>query len=149
MKALRNIISALTMLALCSLAAVAQQYGYGTLLAGGTNSVLGTETRVYTTAAGLTKYEDCTLWVSFKAVSTATGVVDFKLHKSLDGVLWDTTQTALFRLTSDGTTLVNGLTNIALGAIGYIKLGSSINTQAVDLTNITIRVYTKPKRFGS
>lgn len=121
-------------------------YNWNTLLAGGTNNV--TELSTNTTFAGFTTTPvihaplagTIGLEFSYKMISAcnlSNIVVTFS--RSLDGVNYETTGAHSFTTLCNGTNTVGVVTNITLGACGYLKL-TGLNTTATNaMTNVVMR----------
>ena len=132
---------------------MAAQYGLaGTFLAGGTQHVKGASTSNYTSSLVLTKYDDVALYINFSQYNAAQGSnVVFTFERSVDNSTWESTQKLPITLVETGNTAVCLVTNVTVGAYGYWRLSSIQNTctnVVAAVTNITVKVYAKPKRFG-
>jgi len=141
--------------------ALAQQYTVGTLTLA-TNSVLtGATEEGNSSAITLTRYEDVALQFTFLAAGTMTndcdGDVTFNFAWSPDGSNWNNTtnQNRSFVLScawTNDTTAVAFVTNVTVGAIGYMRLDNIINGDTNEnsyVTNIVVKYALKPKRYGS
>jgi len=97
----------------------------------------------------LTKFEDVSIQVSGKLDDAGTDVTAVKFARSVDGVTYETTPSMVISLTHAGTTTTACLSNWNVGAVGYIKCVAISNAAATaNLTNLVIKVTTKPARFG-
>lgn len=132
--------------------AFAAQYTSIELL-GSTNVIEQTGISNYTSFAGLTKFEDAALNIQFKASGAGVSNVVFVFARSVDGSTKETVAPLAIAIPGNGTTLVNYITNFPntyIGSAGYLHLSTITNNfQGAYITNISVKVYTKPKRFGN
>jgi len=99
--------------------------------------------------ATVTKYEDVSIQVSGKLDAAGTDVTKVKFARSVDGVNYETTPSMIISLTHAGTVTTSVVSNWNIGAVGYLKCVAVTNAAATaNLTNLTIRVSTKPSRYG-
>ena len=147
----------LGLLLLGSFTARAQQYNptapsvYFGGLNGGTNIIAAATTNTYNAKLGLTKYDEVALELSFAYTGAGTGVQTFNLVPSNDGVAKATTgQVYSFAVAGNGTNTVDLLTNLYVGAPGYLILTTGANTNATLVaTNVLARAVPKPSRRGN
>jgi hypothetical protein len=135
---------------LMPIAASAQQYNETVLLTPRIMTVSVTSN--YNATMGITKYQDLAIMAAAQCpAGTSNVVLTFAL--STDGTNYATgTNSGVFYLTlggaGAGTTAV-ALTNLNVGAAGYISLVSATNSFAsLGITNLTVRVARKPNRNG-
>jgi hypothetical protein len=137
-------------LALTAGIAIAAQYTASTLSISfaGAGLAAVTETNPATVVT-LTKYEDVTIQVSGKLDDAGTDVTKVKFSRSVDGTTYETTPSMVMSLTHAGTTTTSCISNWNIGAVGYIKCVAISNAAATaNLTNLVIKVTTKPARYG-
>lgn len=125
--------------------------GASTLLNGGTNTIAANSTNTYNSKVGLTKYDEVSLEISYAYTGAGTGIQTFNFASSNDGTNRATAgQTYSFTLAGNGTTPVTLVTNIYVGASGYLFLTTGANTNATLITtNLLVRAVPKPSRRGS
>ena len=134
------------------------QYGLLKTIAGGStyNIVAGMATNI-TTAVTVTKFDEVALQISFKSVNAScTTNIGILWATSVDGTNYTTLKQnesrSWFSMTPDGTAVVCMTTNLPVKSFGYWKLLyiTNVNNTADTeyLTNVTIKVWGKPKRFG-
>jgi hypothetical protein len=143
-------IGIIALLAL-AFAATAADYSVTTLTNG--LKVAGSSTVTMTTTAPvitLTKYEDVAINVRVTLDSTGTGTQTYTWYKSLDGSTYDTVASYTLAVTPGGTggTFVQVSTNINMGAVGYIRLGSVQNAQSGQYATNNISYSLKKRRNG-
>jgi hypothetical protein len=140
-------------------AAIDEEYGAVTAgtalptLAGGTNNVAPATVQTYPTYWNLTQHDQAALLLSFKGNHADLGVSPqtFTFAFGPDSTTKATLAPGLIAMTfaANGTTTVNYVTNLNVEAHGYLHLVSLSNTNtAYSVTNLTIKVYTKPIRQG-
>lgn len=109
-----------------------------TTMLGGTNAV--------------TKYEEVALQLAATGMETGTtSNVVVTISRSLDGVTFETYPTWTWAVPLNSTTQVVALTNLdrtILGSYGYWKFKSISTTSLADVTNVWVRIATKPVRYG-
>lgn len=125
----------------------AQQYNTGSI-----TTVVAASTTTNTTSGigvfAVQKYEDVTIWTNTKIADSGTDNTVVSFAKSADGTTYETVPSVVITVANTGTTAVNTITNINVGAAGYLKLVSVVNGDASgNLTNI-VTVAKKPQRFG-
>jgi hypothetical protein len=129
--------------AFCPPAAAQNYIGYSaeTLIPGGTNNVAFAATNTYTLTLTLTRQAEVAIQLSFSALGTNTSNIDFKLEPSVDGVTFDTQNTAhTITIAANGTNVVTLVTNRVVGAVGYLRLRSVSNPNATQaLTNLSVQ----------
>jgi len=125
----------------------AQQYTLTTLLSA-TNTVAASTSSNYTASATLTKHDNVALLLSFTHAGAGTDACTFTFDRSLDGSTWETTGNWVVSVAANGNTQVNVVTNLSLGAVGYLRIRTIDNGVAEDMTNIVVKVATKPKKNG-
>lgn len=142
-----TLASALLALAMV-LPARAQQYQLLSLMT--TNNVAAATANTATSAAiGLTKLNDVAVMLKFNVMASGNSNVVFTFSRSLAGnTNWGTASTIPITVAGNGTTPVVLITNLTLGAVGYLRLEGISNANTAAITNITVRYATKPKRDG-
>jgi hypothetical protein len=136
-------LTALVVLALCTLTATAQQYSPVTLISGTT--IAATATSNYTHDVVLTKASDVAFQLSFQGNGAGTDAVTVTFKESIDGTTWSTTPTKTWVVAANGNTAVALVTNFTVNAVGYIRL-ASIAVASADraMTNLTVKSVIKP-----
>jgi hypothetical protein len=124
----------------------AQQYNTGSF----TTVVAASTTSNYTSSAVFTctKYEDVSIWVQSKIADAGTDNTTVSFAKSVDGTTYETTPSVVVTIANTGTTTVNTITNINVGAAGYLRLSSIVNGDTGDALTVTNTFAVKPQRFG-
>jgi hypothetical protein len=126
-------------------------------------SFAGTWTNSPTVVTNLNSVADCTKFTEFslQVQASATnnqggaGSFDFVWETSADGINWPGSTNQIGRtvgwfsapIQSNAVRTVWS-TNIVLDAIGYWRLRHLTNNANMNFTNIQIRAYAKPRRFG-
>lgn len=138
-----------SLLALCAIAATAQQYTASTISC--TNNVPNntTTTANLGSAIGATKYDEVAVQITYALNGAGTTACTFNFLTSVDGETYNTTAPHAITFVPAGATAVSTNLNITLGSKGYIKLGSIVaaNNSAA-MTNIVVKYAFKPKRNG-
>lgn len=137
---------AITLLAIVSLLfyvpdnVQAQSYNVTTIAAGSTANIASpaTNTTYASTVIYAGKAQNVGLLLSFKAISAATGTIDFVIDKSIDNSNWDLA-VKTFTMTANGTTTVTLNTNFSTAPYGYWRIGKIVDTNSVALTNLVIK----------
>jgi hypothetical protein len=144
---MKNMIAVCMMLALCVSLASAQQYGATQI---GTNMVFAPNTTntVNSTAWTLTKENDVAVKFAVTAAGTATDAATATLMKSLDGTTFDAAPLATLQVSQVANATAVQNTNLTLGAIGYIRLGTIINP-STNIITVIVNGYKKPIRQGN
>lgn len=105
-----------------------------------TNNVAATATNTYANQfrIDVPKAEYVELYISaaFSASGPAPQNLRFSIAQGADETTFETNNTYAFNLTGNGTTPVNLITNITVGAVPYLKIQSAGNTNAAYATNI-------------
>lgn len=124
---------------------IAQQYATQVkaivVAASGTSNTVDTIT--------LTKYEDVAIHIKTYLAGSGTDNTVISYSKSVDGVTYETTPSVVVTIANTGTTAVNTVTNISMGAAGYLKIASIVNGDTGDALTVTNTFAVKPKRFGN
>jgi len=143
---MKNISLILTAVLLAFIgAASAQQYQPVALYTQGTNAIAGSATVSPAAVFTLTKFNNVALQLTAKASgSTDTNAVTASFAKSVDGVTYETTPSVTLAVTSSSTNAITGVTNAALGAVGYLKLTSIVNSNTNALTGVSVQAVKKP-----
>lgn len=130
--------------------AEAQQYTVTTLLA--TNNMPFNVTNSLQLTNGnyiaVTKDEEVALSISFNALASSTANAYFGWKMGVDTNSLSTTGTSMVTnvIPANGLTTVNFVTNMYMGAIGYLAIDAiGNNSGSVSISNIVIKVATKPK----
>lgn len=141
---MKQILLALGAALAMALPAAAQQYTVTTLTSH-TNAVPASTTDTTdSNAVTLTKFANVGVQVQFQGShADDTANMTFSFIRSVNGVLYDSVPLT-FAVPVNGTTAVRASTNWVLGGIGYLKLTSIQNAATNQVTNIVIRVSTKP-----
>ena len=115
-------------------------YGAQTLVAGGTNNVAAATTNSYTGVLTLTRQREVALQISFSSTGTNTSSIVFVLDPSVDGNTYDTANNDYnVTIAANGTNVVPFVTNLTVGAIGYLRLASVENPNGASaLTNVSV-----------
>ncbi len=155
LKLLIGVLAVITLLALCSTPARAQQYSPTTLwsFAGTWTNVVGATTNL---AAGvtLTKYDQFNLEFYFtgtNAAMTTTLGYSVAWQTSDDGVNWGTVDNhsrGWFSIPTTNAITCVWNTNITAGSYGYWRINYLTNSAGQCITNLGVRAYVKPKRNG-
>ena len=95
----------------------------------------------------LTKYDQVAIQPVFKLMGSGTTAVAFNFDWSGDSSNWVSYYTA--SVTPAGTASVTGIWSTNVGPVGYLRLSTIGNPNANAITNLNIKVITKPSRFGS
>jgi hypothetical protein len=144
MKALKTVAAVALVLVVGLNLAQAQQYSTAkTRIA---VAASGTSNNVAVCTA--TKYEDVAIHVKTTLAGSGTDNTTISYSKSLDGVTYETTPSVVLTIANTGTTAVNTLTNVTLGAVGYLRLTSIVNGDTGDVLTCTNTFALKPQRFG-
>jgi hypothetical protein len=143
----KKLIAVCMMLALCAGIASAQQYA-GTQL--GTNMVFAPNTTntINGGAFTATKANDIGIKFAVTAAGTATDAPTATLMKSLDGSTYDAAPIATLQVSQVANTTAVQNTNLTLGAIGYVRLGTIINP-STNIITVIVTGYVKPTRLGN
>lgn len=158
MKTLKHLIAAAALLVACSLTATAQQYAPSTILSIANTNVVGATTNVGALTTGpvtLTKWQDFALSVDVGVTNASAGTLDIQWDTSLDGVTYTTAKampgaSGWFSVPlTNSTTRIYWTTNITLNAVGYFRVSWVTNQAGQHITNLVIKAYKKPARFGS
>ena len=152
----KTLLTIMGVLAAGALAGLAAEYGTAPVTQGGnalTNAVPSASTNATPSdPIGLTKYGDVTLVLQYNlaANDASGGVVTFSFAASADGTNFSSTPPAnlVFALPGHGTNTVTLVTNVAVGATGYLELFSMGNSTTNAATNINVQAWVKPKRNG-
>ena len=100
----------------------------------------------------VTKWEEVALALGVTGMeSGTTSNVVVKIVRGLDGTTWETTPQITWTFPLNGVTAVVAVTNLdrtVLGSYGYWKVGSMATTSLADVTNVWLRIGTKPVRMG-
>ena len=138
----------LTMLALAVAAlapAHAQQYAVSTAYSSSTNSIGTNATVTNNVTISATKVADIGLGVTARGASGATGNITATFARSLDGTNWVSSPTITVAVPLSGTNVVTAVTNITLGAVGYLRLNTVANGDPASVaTNVAVKVAKKP-----
>lgn len=126
---------------------IAQQYA--TTSTGFTVAASGTSNYTSQAVCTLTKYEDVTIHVRTSLAGSGTDNTVLSYSKSVDGTTYETTPSVVITVANTGTTAVNTITNINVGAAGYLRLTSIVNGDTGDALTVTNTFVTKPARFGN
>ena len=134
------------MLLLTALSAAAADYTYSstnTLQA--TNTITASTTNTYagTNKFDATRYRAGELTVGFTGAGTASNNLVLTFVGGPDGTNWDYGQLLAFSIPAQGTNAAFWRTNLDLKTVGYLKAYQVINTNANDLTNVAVNVWTK------
>jgi hypothetical protein len=140
MKQILAIILAVTALAV---GVQAQQYSATEVYTSSTNSIGTNATVTNNVTITATKSSDVGLAITARGASGATNTVTASFSRSLDGTNWATFIT--LPVTMSGTNLVTAVTNVSVGAVGFLRLNTVANADvAATATNVSVRVSRKP-----
>jgi hypothetical protein len=125
----------------------AAQYGLITLTATNSMPALVTNQLALVTGnvIGVTRYEEVALMVSFNATNTSLAPVSFVFRYGLDTNNISTTNSVAgsvvkLDIPANNTSTVNFVTNVYMGAIGYLVLDNiGNNSTTVGVTNIVVK----------
>lgn len=107
-----------------------------TCLDGGTNNIAATTTNSYSFSYHV-RGSQISVQPVFKLTGAGTTALVFVLDTSLDNSNWKTSAHRI-GLAAAGTTSVTTISNITVGAIGYVRLASVENDNANAVTNLTV-----------
>jgi hypothetical protein len=97
-----------------------------------------------------TKDNDVGLKLAVTTKGTGTEVLTMTLQKSFDGTNWfDAAPIATLQLSQAANTTIVQVTNLTLGAIGYLRIGTVINAAANTNTAVVLTGFKKPVRQGN
>lgn len=145
-------------LALTPVAQAQEQYQlYKTFISIQNTNVAGATTNIANIGGASANYLTVTKWGDFDlqvivgVTNAATGSIDLNWTTSDDGVNWangggGSSGWFSVPLTNAGTAIV-WRTNIVTGA-GFYRLGFATNAAVQHVTNLVIRAYVKPRRYG-
>lgn len=122
--------------------------GASTTLNGGTNNIAAATTNTYNSVITLTKYDEVALQPIFQLTGAGTSAVVFRFSKSVDGTNFIADASRTISVTAAGTTVVSGISNQLVGAVGYLRLDTIENPNASAVTNLTFPAVPKPSRYG-
>lgn len=122
-------------------------YRIVTLVGGGTNHVAATATNT-PAAVGVTcaEQDQVALFIEQRGTGAGSGNVVYAFAKGLDTDTVETTPSVTLTVPLNGTNTVRLLSEPTLGGAGYLQLVSIQNTNAVALTNLTVKVSRKNPR---
>lgn len=135
------------------LAAGAQQYKVTTMVTGATTNVVAADSLSNYTAGEfmvpVTKYDDVAVQIRFASIATCLSNVTFNFAWGPNSTTIAASKQFALTCAANSTTAVQITTNITVGNAGYFML-HSINAVHMDqdVTNIVIKVATKPTRRG-
>ena len=124
----------------------AQAQQYGTQVKGIAVAASGTSNTVDTII--LTKYQDVAIHVKTVLAGSGTDNTVISYSKSVDGTTYETTPSTILTIANTGTVAVNTVTNISMGACGYLKIASIVNGDTGDVLTCTNMFAVKPQRYG-
>jgi len=110
----------------------------GALLTGTNN--LGTN------VLDVTRYTDVGLQVKFAGAGSGTEPMKVWLLRSADGTNWQSGDGEVWSVPAAGLAQVVAMTNLDVGALGYLKLRALTNGNSGDLTNVTLSAVLKGYR---
>ena len=114
---------------------------------GPTNAIAATTTNTCASVVALTKYDEVAIELTGKLVGAGTSAINSTWSVSSDGSNF-TAARYVISLTAAGTTTQTWVTNLNVGAVGYLRLDTIGNANATAATNVAVRVWVKPKRNG-
>ena len=126
-----------------SLSIQAQQYQPVALLTGGTANISGSATSNYTHVVNVRGADNVGLYASWSIGSSSTDDVIFKLSKSANGAVFETTPSVLITNVCDGTNVVKYFNAISTLGVHSLQLSSIVNGATNFLTNLTVTVGVK------
>jgi hypothetical protein len=118
-----------------------------TLLPGGTNNVAATATNT-PAAVGVTcaEQDQVALFIEHRGTGAGSGNVIYAFAKGLDADTVETMPSVTLTVPLNGTNTVRLLSEPTVNGSGYLQLVSIQNTNAVALTNLTVKVSRKNPR---
>jgi hypothetical protein len=144
MKQLFSIITAVALLA-----TVSQAEQYNSVQMGAYLTNAATATTVHNTGTvPCTKENDVAIFWKCTSAGTNLEPVTLTIMPSCDGSTWDTNFIAKLTLTTTANAATYCSTNITLGAIGYIRVGTIANTGTNIIVSV-VKAYKKPIRQGN
>jgi len=138
------IITALVAVLAFAGSASAQQYSPVTVYSQGTNAIAGSATVTPGSVITMTKSNNVAFQIFATSLAGSTNAVTANFAKSVDGVTYETTPSVTLAVTANGTNAVSALTNVATGAVGYLKLTSIVNGNTNALTGVGVTAAKKP-----
>lgn len=121
---MKKLLALLALLGLAPLAQ-AQQYFVETVSSAATIAASGSITPG--TKIPVRPYSNVAIQVSFKLSGSGTSNIVASFAKSVDGTTFETTPSVTVTVAASGTTTVSGVSNVALGGVGWLKLVSVTN----------------------
>lgn len=109
--------------------------------------VAGSGTTNAAVTYGLTKFEDVSIQVTGFLDGAGTGSTTFNFLGSVDGSNYATTAVLIMHLVNAGTVSTTCISNLNVGAYGYLKLGNVVAADSRGSTN-NVFLGKKPQRFG-
>lgn len=145
---MKKLFQVLIVSAIATLGLVAESKAqYTTLISGGTNNIAATLSTTPNADVVTLKGSSMSLLLSFKLTGAGTDVVTFtfKPTDAAGNVSTVAAQALTFPVTANGTTTVNYLTNVTVGAMAGYRLTLVTNAAAaVAVTNLTAKAIVKP-----
>lgn len=111
------------------------------------NSVPASGSVTYTNVIDSRVYDEWAVQLTTVQALAGTGNITVTFKRSVDKTLWDSGFTWVFPAT--GTTTNTVVTNLTVGAVGYLKLGSIANAETSTCSIVSLKVAPKPKRHGN
>lgn len=137
---MKRLFIALFAIVAVGLSTHAQTYNAGRAT-GGTNIIAATVTNTttaVTSAIPATRGSTLTIQPTLYLSGAGTTAVVISLDTSVDGSEW---QSGAYRvsITPAGATKVGTITNLSLGSVGFVRVGSIENPNANSITNLIVR----------
>jgi hypothetical protein len=141
---MKKILTSLAAVAILATVAQAQQYTAASLTV--TSNIAAASTNSPASAVrAVTRNRHAAIATSFAMTGAGTPNVVFSFSRSADGTNYETTPSLVITNAANGTNTVTSITNLDLGAAGWLKLVSVANTNAsTAITNLAVKVSTKP-----
>lgn len=144
---LKRILMLAAVLGLFAIPAAQAQYVIiPTTVNGGTNYVeQGTTATHYSgELLSVANAREVAIMTSFKLTGAGTDNITLKFDSSIDNVNWESDEHTIV-VPATGTTTKVAITNITIGAVGFLRLASVQNAAASqDVTNLVVKAAIKP-----
>ncbi len=109
-------------------------------------SIAASTTATNTEVVDVRTQDDLFIQVSGKLISTnpAVQALTIPIHRSIDGITFETTAFTTLSLTLDGTLTRVWCTNMNVGSARYLQFKQFVNGTTNIATNITVTITAKP-----
>ncbi len=135
---MKNMILALVAILLGAVSATAQNHISYVVYDGVTDGINATSTNSAPATLQVGDYRVVSALLSYSLPAGTNGAVTMELVRSPDGTHWEITPVATLTLTSTGTSVTNGMTNIDVGAAHSIQIKRIINANTNNITNLIV-----------